>query len=246
MAILSETFAHDRFDLRINAAHAFVNEILEYTNDHGKEIQEINAKAELETLEKIKNEAGSLNNGVRFKMVPTPEPLNLRTYEYIPYTDSDGNTRYSRTGNIIDVEGVTNYNAFEATEVSRVPKGYVFPSELKAIAEKLEEHGIQVRRLSKSQSFRGEAFLADTIKHARRKFEGHNMATLEGYFEKASLKFKEGDYIVEMNQPLANLIFYLLEPRSDDGLAAWNFFDDYLEKKGINEGTVEFPVFKYW
>jgi len=48
------------------------------------------------------------------------------------------------------------------------------------------------------------------------------------------------------HQPLANLIFYLLEPRLDDGLVTWTFFDEYLEKKGINEGTVEFPVFKYW
>jgi hypothetical protein len=32
-----------------------------------------------------------------------------------------------------------------------------------------------------------------------------------------------------MNQPLARLAFYLLEPRSDDGLFEWNFFDDSLE-----------------
>ena len=45
MAILSETFAHDRFDLRVHAAHTFVNEILEYTHENGKEIMAINAKA---------------------------------------------------------------------------------------------------------------------------------------------------------------------------------------------------------
>jgi hypothetical protein len=32
-----------------------------------------------------------------------------------------------------------------------------------------------------------------------------------------------------MTQPLARLAFYLLEPRSDDGLANWNFLDDALE-----------------
>jgi len=31
-----------------------------------------------------------------------------------------------------------------------------------------------------------------------------------------------------MNQPLARLAFYLLEPRSDDGLFEWNFFDEVL------------------
>ena len=32
-----------------------------------------------------------------------------------------------------------------------------------------------------------------------------------------------------MNQPLARLAFYLLEPASDDGLVAWNFLDEQLK-----------------
>jgi hypothetical protein len=32
-----------------------------------------------------------------------------------------------------------------------------------------------------------------------------------------------------MNQPLARLAFYLLEPASDDGLTAWNALDEYLK-----------------
>jgi hypothetical protein len=34
-----------------------------------------------------------------------------------------------------------------------------------------------------------------------------------------------------MNQPLARLAFYLLEPRSDDGLVEWNVLDPLLESK---------------
>jgi hypothetical protein len=36
---------------------------------------------------------------------------------------------------------------------------------------------------------------------------------------------------VRTNQLLARLAFYLLEPRSDDGLFNWNFFDPMLEGK---------------
>lgn len=46
-------------------------------------------------------------------------------------------------------------------------------------------------------------------------------------------------------QPLANLIFYLLEPQSDVGLLTWNFLDNYLEKKNVNNQPVAYPVFKY-
>jgi hypothetical protein len=38
--------------------------------------------------------------------------------------------------------------------------------------------------------------------------------------------------VVEMGQPLARLLFTLLEPRSDDGLVTWNYFDRWIEASG--------------
>ena len=46
-----------------------------------------------------------------------------------------------------------------------------------------------------------------------------------------------GTAVVRLDQPLGRLAFYLLEPRSDDGLAAWNFFDRALQE---NEET--YPI----
>lgn len=246
MGILSETFAHDRFDLRINSAHIFVNEILEFTNIHGLEIIEINDMAEHSTRENIKQNAGDFKNGVRFKMVPTGKPLRLRTYEYLPYSDDDGNVNYARSGNIIYVDSVNNYNAFEATLESTVPAGYVFSADLDHIANILSSHGVEVKQLQDASTFSGEKFVVEKLELFERRFEGHNMATLSGSFSPDSSEFKKGDFMVDMNQPLSNLIFYMLEPQSDDGLAAWNFFDKYLINAGVEKKPVAFPVFKFW
>ncbi len=45
-----------------------------------------------------------------------------------------------------------------------------------------------------------------------------------------------GTLVVRTAQPLGTLAVYLLEPRSEDGLAAWNFFDADLKAGG------DFPV----
>jgi hypothetical protein len=37
-----------------------------------------------------------------------------------------------------------------------------------------------------------------------------------------------GTYVVRTAQPLGIVAVYLLEPRSDDGLVTWNFFDSAL------------------
>ena len=82
--------------------------------------------------------------------------------------------------------------------------------------------------------------------HASRTFEGHNMARAEGAFLPRTKSFNKGDYWIDMAQPLTNLIFYMLEPQSDDGLLSWNFFDDYLQAQGVNQKPVDYPVFKYY
>ena len=42
----------------------------------------------------------------------------------------------------------------------------------------------------------------------------------------------EKTVVVRVDQPLGRLAFFLLEPRSDDGLLNWNFFDDALQRDG--------------
>ena len=61
-------------------------------------------------------------------------------------------------------------------------------------------------------------------------FEGHAIRKIKGsWAPTADLRLPRGGLVVPMDQPLARLAFYLLEPASDDGLVAWNFLDDQLK-----------------
>ena len=108
------------------------------------------------------------------------------------------------------------------------------------------KHGVKVVKLEKELKLTGEIFTIEKFTKSARKFEGHLMASAEGKFEPFTQSFQIGDYQVDMAQPLANLIFYLLEPQSDDGLLTWNFFDTYLEQNGVATKPVAFPIFKYF
>lgn len=246
IGILSESFAHERLYQRIDATHAFVTEILNFTNKNGKEIARINDKAEQDAIANVKNNAGKVKKGVRFKMVPLEETFTLRTYNYTAYTDENNETKYLRSGRIIDVPDVQNYSKFEATVESTLPRGYLIPAELSYIAEHLEKQGAIVQKLTKNVKAEGEVFKVTALNKSKREFEGHYMATVDGEFKSATKSFKKGDYWIDLAQPLANLIFYTLEPQSDDGLVTWNFFDEYLEAKGIDKKSVDYPVFKYF
>ena len=58
----------------------------------------------------------------------------------------------------------------------------------------------------------------------------HQERTVTGKYETVERTIPAGTYRVPMNQPLARLAFYLIEPRSNDGLLTWNFLDDALKE----------------
>jgi hypothetical protein len=231
MAILSEAFSHERFYQRIYATYVFASEILEYTNNHSEEIFDINKSAEDAAIKNVLDNAGKVKKGVRFKM-QSGEVLNdFRTYDYAAIKNGNGLDKFVRTGNIVTYDNVNYHAKFVAELESTLPRGYIIPAEFSSIAEHLKKQGVIVQQLSKTKTFRGENFTITTLERSARKFEGHFMATVKGNFSASTRKFKKGDYIIDLAQPLANFIFYLLEPQSDDGLVSWNFFDNYLEKQ---------------
>jgi hypothetical protein len=240
MAILSETFSHDRFYKRVHAANVFVEEILEYTAVHGEEIRRINRQADAQVTAAV----SGLSKGVQFEMVPLAEPLDLLSYKYIPYTTVSGGTDFVRSSELVITAGVLNYNAFEPILEATKPLGYVVPGLFAEVLDKLRSHGIALEPLSNNETFSGEVFVVDEIGKQSFVQNGHRNSQLQGSFKPAQRDFGAGDFYVPMNHRLANLAFYLLEPQADDGLAYWNFFDQYLQE-GLNQlDTVDYPVFK--
>lgn len=247
MAILSEAFAHERLYQRINSTHSFVTQILEFTNKNGQEMLRINAQAEADAINLVKEQGGKVQKGVRFEKAPLDKPIaSYRTYNHLETTNERGQKTYLRKPEIIELKNIVNYSAFKATKSATLPKGYIIPKEFAAIAEHLKKHGVQVTELTKNKRASGEVYTATKLERARRPFEKHNMATIEGSYAAANKRFGKGDFWVDLAQPLANLIFYLLEPESDDGLVNWNFFDEHFDNSGIADKPVEYPIFKYF
>ena len=246
MAILSEAFAHERLYQRIFSTQSFITEILQYVYDQGSEIEDINKKAEADAIQLVKEQAGKVKKGVRYKMVPLGPLENFITYDYVPSVTADGSKTFLRTGRVMKLDSVIYHAKFEAEVESTLPKGYVIPGAFTEVVENLRKHGVIVTSLSKSQKLTGEIFKVEKYERAERKFEGHNMARVTGTFVKTSKSFKRDDYVIDLAQPFGNLAFYFLEPESDDGYVTWNFFDEYFEKLDPTKKKVEYPVFKFY
>jgi hypothetical protein len=245
MAILSETFSHDSFEKRVLSNYLFLVSVLEYTNSHSNQIIKIVNDADAETIKLIIEQAGKIKKGVVYDIAAAEKPIELLTRETEEYKDENGRTRKRATGKLLWIENVKHFNHFEPEVTATVPFGYVFPAELKNVADKLSEHGIKISTLQKKTRVDAEQFIITKYTRSQRPSYGnHNTVTAEGNFTAKGAVAEAGSYYVDMRQPLAWLIFYMLEPQSDDGLLFWNYFDDYLLPKGVEKGNIPYPVLK--
>ena len=245
MAILSETFSHDSFEKRVLSNYLFLVSVLEYTGTHTKTMLEIVKNADVQTVNILSDEAGLLKRGVVYNIAAAEKPIDLLTRETIEYKDENGRIRRKATGRLTWINNVKHFDHFEAKTTATVPFGYIFPASLKSVADKLEEHGIKVLPLNRKLKVEAEQFsITKFTKSQRASYGNHNTVSIDGYFVAKSFTAEAGSYYVDMRQPLAWLIFYMLEPQSDDGLLFWNYFDDYLIAKGVEKGNVPYPVLK--
>jgi hypothetical protein len=83
--------------------------------------------------------------------------------------------------------------------------------------------------VSQALEIQGETFRIDSTSTAEREFQGHRERTVHGAWTPTTVSADTDAVVVSMDQPLARLIFTLLEPRSDDGLVNWNYFDREIE-----------------
>ena len=113
---------------------------------------------------------------------------------------------------------------------------------MSSVIDRLEAHGIKYVRTEKEQTFKGERFHISTNVLADREYQGtHKMRTLTGKWEATEQTLPAGSLVVSMDQPLARLAFILFDPRSDDGLMAWNILDPVL---GATPAPEFYPVWR--
>jgi hypothetical protein len=125
-----------------------------------------------------------------------------------------------------------------------MPRGYLIPTELEFLVEKIRTHNIEVARLEEPLTAEGAEFVIDRMLKVEE--GGYDMTELVGgFFESSVREFPAGTYYVDMAQPMANAAFYFLEPQAKDGFVGWSVLDETLRRLGVDERPIVYPIFKY-
>ncbi len=223
MSILSEAYAYAPYRDRVLATLEFVREICSYTAAHRAEMTEIAAEARSGTIAAGADPQPDDVVGLRHRLAAFQAPVTMLAY-------SDESPEQPADVRVIHL------GRFEPTRSVSRPWAYVLPPGRERVAEKLRQHGLSLHAWNGPATV--EVYTITGIERAEAPFQGHRLVLLEAHAGLQRRDIPEGSLLVPTAQPLGTLAVYLLEPESEDGLAAWNFFDDALTAGG------EYPVYR--
>jgi hypothetical protein len=220
IAILSEAYSYLDFAGRVRATEAFVEEIMRFVVANGGEIRGLLTRADADAA------AGLPAQGVSFALAPLP-PADILVGAVEKRTNPrSGREMIAMVERVAVPTRMLDYGVFATKDSRPVPREYVVPARAdnlhRPIAERLRLHGITFRETGQAESRTVDRFVIGTVTRAERPFQGHQETKITGTWEPATVALPAGSLLVPATQPLARLVFYLLEPESDDGLTAWN------------------------
>lgn len=222
IGILSETYSYLTFQDRITAASRFVEEVLNFAHANAPAIKKATGGADARSVVgrrlSLRSQPKRSDRMVEILMGETEEEIN-------PYT---GRVMLRRK-DVRLPEQMWEYATFASTESERVPSAYYVPADLQTVVERLQAHGIRLERVSQTSPLPLEEFQIESTEITAQAFENHRERTVTGRYRAVDRTMAAGAWRVPMNQPLARLAFYLIEPRSNDGLLTWNLLDEALK-----------------
>ncbi len=236
IGILLESYSHASYKKRVLGLRDFVRVLLAQAAAQKAVLQKNLAQARSEAMAGVPTEDGGTVPeaqslvAIRSELAPAAKKAKIAGF-----VEELRDNRPVSTGRPQTYEVELWDRARPLLSVRR-PFAYVFPGSQTNLAAHLQRHGIEVDVLREDLDLDLETYRIDAVARDPGAFQKHNLRRIEATARQTHRRVPAGSFVVRARQKLADLIVYLLEPQSEDGLAVWNFFDDGLQAQG------DFPV----
>ncbi len=238
LGVLVETYVYRGFKERIEDNRQYVLALLSWLAAHKDEVAREQAAARARWAAQWQAQQARLP--LRTEMTLAE---NYRFEVVDPIKDAQGQIVGEKSRTAMELPA---YVAFKAVDEISIPQGYlVDPAYADKIRPILQAHGLTILPGAKRPKAQALMYFHESERNiAKDSFQGIFTAQIKGEW-KSQLPEKRAGYTwneetldkamyVPLNQPLGRLGFYLLDPRSADGLVYWGHFHAYFARgKGM-------------
>ncbi len=245
--VLDENYSHADFKTRVLASYGFIKSILQYSHQHIRDMEKIVKAVDINT----KNNYARENFVLEFENEKLFD-VTVKSYEFeIEKIKEEDRDKYppwygdyiAKKTDVHKDYTVPYYCKAVSKRSIPLPEAYILLPYQDTIIKNLQHHGIAAARIRKPFQAEVEVFKIEEIKPAQRLYQGHVFIGLKGQYVTETLTIPENSYLISMKQPLARLIPVLLEPESQDSLAAWGLFNRQLVSQWTDKPML-YPVYR--
>jgi hypothetical protein len=245
--VLDENYSHADFKTRVLASYGFIKSILQYTHQHIREMEKMVKAADINTKYNYARE----NFVLEFENERLFD-VTVKSYEFeIEKIKEEDRNKYppwygdyiAKKTDVYKDYMVPYYSKAVSKRSISLPNAYILLPYQDTIIKNLQHHGITAAKIRKPFQAEVEVFNIEEIKPAQRLYQGHVFIGLKGHYVSETLTIPKNSYLIPLQQPLARLIPVLLEPESEDSLAAWGFFNRQLVSQWTDKPLL-YPVYR--
>lgn len=212
--ILGEAYSYATFEDRVRASLWFVEELLDFAEQHAGEIRRRTAEAD-----RLPVVGRELAVTADFQASPGEPSLLMGAVDTV--TNPYSGLPMLRRRDVSVPTPMQELVAFQAAETAVAPASYYLLPEAEEAIRRLEAHGVAVVRWAEARELPVDRFQVDSVRVAEETFQGRRERTVRGRWVPTVETLPAGTAWVSLDQPLGRLAFTLLEPSSDDGFVAW-------------------------
>ncbi len=221
LSILCEDYSHNPYKARVLDTEIFLNACLNCLQENAKTVRGLIQDTEKDFIERAANNPASVTLSLDAKEVAFPEKFAIKSY------DEQNQPKDFAVSFIGD---------YEPVKTAILPWAYVIPAEHSRQVDRLRMHGVKIEKANADTAAELQIYSINDIKRSSSPFQRHSMVSADATARTEKKTIAAGSYLIETAQPLGRLVFYMLEPMSNDGLVTWNFFDHDLKTQA------DFPV----
>jgi len=227
LSILNENYVYADFKPRVLGCYNFLKSTLDYVSSNTEAVRRMVREADERTVARGSRPAERDSFAVESVNTPTGTPITINTFEVEAYTDTNGRERIRPTEKVTPVT-VPYYANWVPKRSVKYPFAYLMHYPDPEVIQLLHRHGIRIERIKETVSVDVQTIKTIELKPTARLNQGHYTDSIKVEYVDEQKEIPTGTLIIRTAQPLGNLVAYLFEPETDDGLLYWNFWDKYL------------------
>lgn len=118
----------------------------------------------------------------------------------------------------------------ESTSSIQLPEAYILMPQWHEVVERLDLHGVKYTRLAEPRKIEVETYRYTGATFSPRQSEGRIPVTKTEYTTQTeTLEYPAGSILIDMNQPSARVVAWMLEPSAPGSYVYWGFFNQVVQ-----------------